>query len=81
MSNNDNNTATMWVIVICIAVFAAIVNMFSAGSNSGSAPPVNRNSAEHKYVTERFRQEGYGAEESRQAADAIMKFHNAQQNR
>jgi hypothetical protein len=41
----------------------------------------DRTSFEHRYVQERFKQEGYSQSEARQAADAIIKFHQAQEAR
>ncbi len=62
---------------------ALLGNLITGGSNT-SNPTVSAPSSpttEHRYVRERFRQEGYSDREAQQAADAIIKFHNAQQNR
>ncbi len=73
-----------WVtVLIGIVVLAALGTLFSGNSNTNS-PTVSAPSSpttEHRYVRERFRQEGYSDREAQQAADAIIKFHNAQQNR
>lgn len=73
----------MWVIVLAVVGFAMLLNLIGGnggGSSSGptSPPAVDRGSAEHKYVTERFKREGYSQAESEQAADAIIKFQRAQ---
>lgn len=56
--------------------------MSGCDNSSGPAPtPTGASSPEHRYVRERFRQEGYSDREAQQAADAIIKFNNAQKNR
>lgn len=71
----------MWVIVLAVVGFAMLLNLIggNGGSSSGPTSPaaVDRESAEHKYVTERFKREGYSQAESEQAADAIIKFQRA----
>jgi len=84
MSNGKQNGGGFWWVVALLFGLATILQMLGSGSSSAvsSAPAsVDRGSFEHRYATERFKQEGYSAEESRQAADAVIKFHNAQQNR
>lgn len=84
MSTQRNDDWGFWLIVVASAGLAVIAQTI-LGGNSSSAPPappgVDRGSFEHKYATERLKQEGYSQAESQQAADAILKFHNAQQNR
>lgn len=81
MTQSNNNSNSMWFIVMIFAVLAAVMNMLGVSSNSNSAPTVNRNTFEHRYATERLKQEGYSETESQRAADAIVKFHEAQKNR
>lgn len=81
MTQSNNNSSGMWFIIVIFAVLAAVMNMSGVSSNSNSAPTVNRNTFEHRYATERLKQEGYSTSESQQAADAIIKFHEAQKNR
>lgn len=80
MTQSNNSSSGMWFIILALAVLAAVMNMIG-GTNSTVAPSVNRNTFEHRYATERLKQEGYSTSESQQAADAIIKFHEAQKNR
>jgi hypothetical protein len=80
MTQNSGNSG-MWVIILAVVGFAMLLNLIGGNSGGTTAPPVNRNSVEHRYATERLKREGYSNSEAQQAADAIIKFHNAQQNR
>lgn len=71
-----------------IVFFFVIALCFLVGSGGdknvstiSTQVPVENNSFEHRYVKERFKLEGYSNKESKQAADAIIKFNNAQKNR
>lgn len=80
---NDNTNTNIWLIIIGALVLGAI---FSAGtvSNTVSTPASfdpDRGSAEYRYAKERVKLEGYSDKEAAQAADAIIKFHNAQKAR
>jgi hypothetical protein len=69
---------------LAIALASAIVllpTIFGCSDQATVSMPPDRGSAEHKYVTERFRREGFNSSDAQQAADAVMKFHKAQQNR
>jgi hypothetical protein len=75
----------IWVLVGFVLFVAYCASLFSSNStqslpNNLSTPPAS-SSPERRYVENRFRLEGYSQAESRQAADAVMKFHQAQQNR
>jgi len=81
-ANKDNSIWFAILLVVGIVMFIqAITGGGSSSSSVSSSDDVNRGSFEHRYATERFKQEGYSATESQQAADAVIKFHNAQQNR
>lgn len=82
-ANKDNSIWFAILLVVGAIVFIQALVGSSGSSSSVSSPSdgVNRGSFEHRYATERFKQEGYSATESQQAADAVIKFHNAQQNR
>jgi hypothetical protein len=69
------NGKTLFWVVIILAVISA---MF--GSNSSSTTSSHSNSKEYNYVKQRIKMEGYNDKEAAQAADAIIKFHNAQKN-
>lgn len=80
---NNNSTGVWSVLVIAFVLAALVMSAFSgnSGSSTSSAPAVDRGSFEHRYATERFRQEGFSSADAQQAADAVIKFHNAQKNR
>jgi hypothetical protein len=82
MSNTNNNSG-IWMIVLIVFGVAMFLNAIgSNSSNTVSAPAtVDRNSFEHRYATERLKQEGYSPAESQRAADVIYKFNNAQKAR
>ena len=76
--------SSFWVLVAIVVGFAMLLQAIggnSGGSTTTSSYSPSSGTPEHRYVRERFRQEGYSDAESRQAADAIMKFHEAQKNR
>lgn len=72
-----------WFVIM--AVLVALTSVITACDNgdhtSTPSPSVDRGSFEHRYATERFKQEGYSARESQQAADAVTKFMRAQEAR
>lgn len=84
MSKNDGSFSWLGALIV-LAVVVTIINALT-GNNGGSSssvstPAVNRGSFEHRYATERFKQEGYSTSESQQAADAVIKFMQAQEAR
>lgn len=81
---SQSNNSGFWIIAIIVVAAAMFLNALSGGSSNTSAPSapsVDRGSFEHRYATERLRQEGYSSSEAQQAADAIVKFHEAQKAR
>lgn len=85
MSNKNEGGGGLWILIVIVFGIAMLLQSLGGGSSSSSVSSspagVDRGSFEHRYATERFKQEGYSAAESQQAADAVIKFHNAQQNR
>lgn len=85
--SQSNNSSNVWVLVFIVIAVAAFLGGLNGGgntrsSNTATAPAgVDRGSFEHRYATERLKQEGYSKSEAQQAADAIIKFHNAQKAR
>jgi hypothetical protein len=84
MSNNNSNNGSIWPVLIVLFVIGAIVQMLT-GNNSTSNTTQSYDPApssfEHRYVKERVKLEGYSDKEAAQAADAIMRFHEAQKAR
>jgi rRNA maturation protein Nop10 len=82
VTKNDQNENTWFWVIAGFCCFATLVGSCSdSGSSTTYTPTPNRSSVEHKYATERFRQEGLSNKDAQQAADAVIKFHNAQKNR
>lgn len=85
MSRNESNSFPWFGLLIGLAVLGTFINMLAgnngSSSNSTYTPSVDRGSFEHRYATERFKQEGYSTNESQQAADAVVKFLRAQEAR
>lgn len=79
----DNNTTSMWPVLIILLFVGALLSTF-VSNNRVPTPATfepDPTSREYRYVKERVKLEGYSDREAAQAADAIMKFHNAQQAR
>lgn len=68
--------ALFWVVVLL-----AVVSAVFGGKSGNTVSSSSTNSREYDYVKQRVKMEGYSDREASQAADAIIKFHNAQQNR
>lgn len=81
--NDKNGCGFLIAIVFGFALVSSAVqscNSSGGGSYTPSATS-NNNSFEHRYVKERVKLEGYSDSEAQQAADAIIKFHEAQKAR
>lgn len=73
-------SAKHWFGLIIFMVL--IASLFGKKSSStGSGISIDRSSPEYRYAEERVRSEGYSRDDSRRAADAIMKFEKVQQYR
>lgn len=82
MNNNANNTG-VWPVLIVLFVFGAL---FAACIENNSTPTSttftpDTSSMEYRYAKERVKLEGYSDREAAQAADAIVRFHEAQKAR
>ena len=86
MSNQPQTEPNPWVFVIGgIFLLALLANMFSGSSSSrtyssASSGP-DRSSREYRYVEERMKLEGMSGSYAKTAADAVMRFHEAQKAR
>ncbi len=81
MSKTNENSGGFWVVVAIVLGLAMVLGQFK--NNDASAPTTspNQDTFEHRYVRERFRQEGFSSSEAQQAADAVIRFHEAQQRK
>jgi hypothetical protein len=81
---NQNNCGgfgwTVFVVALVIGIIASIFGAATVPPQQATFEP-DPSSAEHNYVKNRFKLEGYSDAESKQAADAVLKFHNAQKAR
>lgn len=73
-----NQNSSMIGIVLVLALISGTI---SSCNNSNVGSSVNTNSSDYRYAKERVKLEGYSDKESAQAAEAIIKFQNAQRNR
>lgn len=82
MSNARQGTSC-GIIFAALVIFVLLFQLFKGVATSNTQVPTvpDRSSLEHRYVQERFRQEGYNRSDSQQAADAIIKFQRAQEAR
>lgn len=75
--------AKFWVALIFgLALISALFNGGGGSSTSSNRPSsVDTNSFDYNYSKNRFKLEGYSDEDSRKAAEAIIKFQQAQERR
>lgn len=80
--NGQNNGCGMLIAVIFGFALLSSLAQSCSSSNSGSYTPApDSSSFEHRYVKERVKLEGYSDSEAQQAADAIIRFNEAQKAR
>lgn len=81
----NQSNGSIWGIVLGIALISGVISSCSdnaSTSNSSYTPSsVDTNSFDYRYAKERVKLEGYSDKEASQAAEAIIKFHNAQRSR
>lgn len=82
----QHDDAGIWSLMAIVFIIGTFVSMVISGATNTTSTPTatfspDAGSFEHRYVKERVKLEGYSDKEASQAADAIMKFHNAQKNR
>ena len=83
MSHSNQNTG-VWLVVFGIAGLAMLLQALSGGPSSGvsyESPSPRGNSVARRYVEQRFQQEGFNRADAATAADAVLKFHRAQEAR
>lgn len=81
MANQPTNNSNFVVILTIVFGLAMVISLFSNNTANTTTRTPNRDSVEHRYVTERFKQEGLNRSEAQQAADAVLRFHEAQKKR
>ena len=84
-SREQQMNAKFWIALIFgLALLSAIFNGNNGGSTSSSSSSYTTNSSDsfnYNYAKNRFKAEGYSDSDSKVAAEAIMKFQKAQENR
>jgi len=80
MDNNQNGCGFLIAVIFGLALITSTVQSCTGGSGTYTPTP-DRSSFEHRYAKERVKLEGYSDSEAQQAADAIIKFHEAQKAR
>lgn len=85
--HNSSNNSFIWLLAGVLCLGALVPMLFSGCESSNSSntfepmPAASSDSFERRYVKERFKQEGFSSSDSATAAEAVLKFHNAQQQR
>ncbi len=84
MNNNSNDKGLgfgmiLFIGVIIVTLLSAMFNGNSNTTTSTYTAPAS--GAERRYVEGRFRSEGFSEKDSKTAADAVLKFHEAQKKR
>lgn len=78
-----NDTSGVWTLIVFVFVVGMIISMLTGNNTSTSTTTFNPtpDSFEYRYAKERVKLEGYSDREAAQAAEAIVKFHEAQKAR
>ena len=84
--SRQQDDAGIWSLMIIMFIIGTCASMLISNFTTTTNTPTatyspDAGSFEHRYAKERVKLEGYSDKEASQAADAIMKFHNAQQAR
>lgn len=82
MNNNTQqqeiNVATILLIGVCVLMLiCGLIGCTESREYGG----IDRSSSDYRYVEKRMALEGMSQKDARQAADAVMKFHEAQKAR
>lgn len=68
-------------IVMVLALISGTIASCNSNNPGSTGSSVDTNSFDYRYAKERVKLEGYSDKESAQAAEAIIKFQNAQRNK
>ena len=80
-SQSDKGLSFGMLLFIGVIVLMLLSAMINGNSNTQSTRTYTPSSPERRYVEQRFRVEGFSDKDSKTAADAVLKFHEAQKNR
>lgn len=80
-NSNDKGMGAGMLLFIGVIVVTILSAMFNGNSNTQSTYTTAPSTPERRYVEGRFRAEGFSDKDSKTAADAVLKFHEAQKNR
>lgn len=81
MNNQQNGCGLLIALVFGAALLSSLAQSCSSTTTTYTSSTPNRSSFEHRYAKERVKLEGYSDSEAQQAADAIVRFHEAQKAR
>lgn len=82
MNNQQNGCGLLIALVFGAALLSSLAQSCSSTTTTTYTPSTpDRSSFEHRYAKERVKLEGYSDSEAQQAADAIIRFHEAQKAR
>ncbi len=80
---NGQYPAWLWIItgLVALSAIGNSCNQQPSGGSSSFTPASKQEDFGYRYTKERVKLEGYSDREASQAADAIMKFQRAQEQR
>lgn len=81
MNNQQNGCGLLIALVFGAALLSSLAQSCSSTTTTYTPSTPDRSSFEHRYAKERVKLEGYSDSEAQQAADAIIRFHEAQKAR
>lgn len=83
MSSNNKDYGSFWLVIMLAFCLGLLVQLFQIKNTTPppSFDPAPTTQSDYRYVERRFQQEGYSSSDAQTAAQAVIKFHNAQQRK
>lgn len=83
MRSNDNDYSSVWLVIMVVFCFGVLAQLLQRKDTSPppSFDPTPATQSDYRYVERRFQQEGYSSSDAQTAAQAVIKFHNAQKRK
>ena len=82
-SNNNNDYSSVWLVIMLAFCLGMLGQLFQNKNTAATATsdPTPAAQSDYQRVEQRFRREGYSDSDAQTAAQAVIKFHNAQQRK
>jgi hypothetical protein len=88
MRSNNNDYSSVWLVIMlafCLGLLGQLFlgQLFQNKNTTAPASfdPTPAAQSDYQRVEQRFRREGYSDSDAQTAAQAVIKFHNAQQRK